>query len=158
MGLRELKARLNKLDKSDIIKLVSEMYKKIPSAKDYLDIYATGDFKDLTEKHKKEIEKYIYPTGKNMVLREAEARKLIREVRKFKVIELNIELELHYVDCCLEVVSDFGYYDEHYYISIEKMFESAMDGICELGLEDKFEKRIEKLSSRANEFGIELYY
>ena len=158
MGLRELKARLNNLDKSEIIKLVSEMYKKIPSAKDYLDIYASGDIKDLTEKHKKEIEKYIYPSGKNMVLREAEARKLIREVRKLKVMEMNIELELHYVDCCLEVISDFGYCDENYYISIEKMFESATAGICELGLEEKFKKRIEKLSTRANEFGIELYY
>lgn len=158
MGLKEVKTRLNDLDKSEIIKLISEMYKKIPSAKDYLDIYASGDIKDLTEKHKKEIEKYIYPYGKNMVLREAEARKLIREVRKMKVLEMNIELELHYVHCCLEVVRDFGYYDDNYYISIEKMFESATAGICKLGLEDKFEKRIEELSARANEFGIELYY
>ncbi len=50
-----------------------------------------------------------------MVLREAEAWKLIREVRKLKVMEMNIELELHYVDCCLEVISDFGYCDENYY-------------------------------------------
>jgi len=158
MGLREVKSKLNSLDKTEMIKLISEMYKKIPTAKNYLDIYATGNINELVEKYKKEIEKYIYPSGNNLVLKEAEAKKLIKTVRKMKVIELNIELELHYVHCCLDVISDFGYWDENYYLSIDRMFNSAIVGIEELGIEDEYSERVAHLSSRANEFGLELYY
>jgi len=158
MGLREVKSKLNSLDKTEMIKLISEMYKKIPTAKNYLDIYATGNIKELVEKYKKEIERYIYPAGNNLVLKEAEAKKLIRTVRKMKVIELNIELELHYVHCCLDVISDFGYWNDNYYLSIDSMFNSAIVGIEELGIEDEYSERVAHLSSRANEFGLELYY
>ena len=158
MGFREVKTRLNTLDKTEIIKLISEMYKKIPAAKNYLDIYATGDINELAEKYKKEIEKYVYPSGNNLVLKESEARKLIRTIRKMKVVELNIELELHYVDCCLDVITDFGYWDENYYLSVDKMYHSAVNGIAELGLIDEYAERLENISARASEFGIELYY
>ena len=33
MALRELKKELNQMEKTEIIKLISEMYKKIPDAK-----------------------------------------------------------------------------------------------------------------------------
>ncbi len=158
MGLREVKTKLNTLEKTEIIKLISEMYKVIPMAKNYLDIYATGDIKELIEKYKKEIEKYVYPTGRNLVLKESEAKKLIGTVRKMKIVELNIELELHYVDCCLDVIADFGYWDENYYLSIGRMYNNAITGIVELGLEDEYCDRLENLSYRASEFGLDLYY
>ncbi|GBF22575.1 MULTISPECIES: DUF6155 family protein [Arenibacter] len=158
MALREVKKELNGMDKTEIIKLISEMYKKIPAAKTYLDIFATGEIKGLAEKYKKEIEKYIYPSGRNMQLRETEARKLIRTVQKMKITELNVELELHYVACCLEVIEDFGYWDEGYYIALEKMFYNAMDGIRELGMEEKYEERISGIACKASEFGLELSY
>jgi len=158
MALREVKKELNGMDKTDIIKLISEMYKKIPAVKTYLDVFAKGEIKQLVEKYKKQIERYIYPSGSNMVLREIEARKMIREIRKMKIIELNVELELHYVKCCLEVIDDFGYWDENYYIALEKMFYNATNGISELGMYKKYEKRISEIFYKASEFGIELVY
>ena len=158
MALRELKKELNQMDKTEIINLILEMYKKIPDAKNFLEIFATGDIEQLTEKYKKEIERYIYPNGKNMGLRETEARKIIRTVRKMKITELNIELELHYVSCCLEIIEDFGYWDENYYIALGKMFDNAMNGISELGMEDKYNEKVISLSSKASEYGIELEY
>jgi Zn-dependent M16 (insulinase) family peptidase len=158
MALKELKKELNQMDKTEIIKLISEMYKKIPDAKNYLDIFATGEIKQLTEKYKKEIEKYIYPNGRNMDLRETEARKIIRTVRKMKITELNVELELHYVSCCIEVIEDFGYWNENYYIALEKMFDNAINGIYKLGIEEKYKERIKILSNKASEYGIELEY
>ena len=146
------------MDKTEIIKLISEMYKKIPAAKTYLDIFATGEIKGLVEKYKKEIQRYIYPGGRNMQLREAEARKLIRTLQKMKLTELNVELELYYVACCLEVIEDFGYWDEGYYIALEKMFYNATDGIRELGMEVKYEERITGITYKASHFGLELSY
>lgn len=158
MALKELKKELNKMDKTEIIKLVSDLYEKIPDAKNYMDIFSTGNIKQLTEKYKREIEKYVYPHGRDMLLREVEARKIIRTVRKMKITELNVELELHYVSCCLEIIEDFGYCDENYYVALEKMYYNAMDGIFELGLEEKYEEKIRTLSHKASVCGIELDY
>ncbi len=158
MALKEVKKELNKMDKTEIIKLISDMYKKIPSVKTFLDVFATGEIEQLVEKHKKEIEKYVYPSGRNMTLRETEARKLIRTLGKMKITELNVELELHYVSCCLDVIEDFGYWDESYYMALGKIFYNATNGISELGAEEKYQKRIDQISHKASEFGIELIF
>ncbi len=157
MGLRDVKKELHKMDKSEMIKLISEMYSKLPSAKEFLDIFSGVNIEILIEKYRKEIERYVYPKGRDMVLRESEARKIIRTVRKMNITELNVELELHYVECCLEIIEDFGYFDEKYYIAIEKMFYSAIRGISKMGEEEKYESRINIISGIANEYGMELY-
>jgi hypothetical protein len=158
MAFREVKKELSGMEKTEIIKLISEIYKKVPGAKTYLDIFATGEIKKLVENYKKEIERYIYPKGRNMQIRETEARKIIRTVQKMKITELNVELELHYVACCLEVIEDFGYWDESYYIALEKIFYSATNGINELGMYEKYEERIIGIINKASEFGLELIY
>ncbi|MFD2789340.1 hypothetical protein [Arenibacter sp. H213] len=73
-----------------------------------------------------------------------------------KITELNVELELHYVGCCLEVIEDFGYWDDGYYVALESMFYNATSGINELGMEEKYEERIIGIMHKASEFGIEL--
>ena len=156
MGLREIKKELKKMDKSEIIKLISEMYKNIPRAKEYLDIYTTGQIDHIIEKYKSEIEKYIFPYGRNMILRESEARKKIREIRKLRIPELNVELELHYVTCCLEVTESYGYYDGEYFYHISNMFYSAKKGIEKMGKENKYQIRIEEIVNRTIKNDIEL--
>ncbi len=158
MGLRDVKKELNKMDKSEMIKLISEMYSKIPSAKEFLDIFSGVKIETLIEKYKKEIERYVYPSGREMILRESEARKIIRNVRKMKIVELNVELELYYVECCLEIIEDFGYFNESYYIAIQKMFNNALDGISQIGENEKYESRINDIYNTANEYGIEFGY
>lgn len=158
MLLRALKKELNQMDKTEIINLILDMYKKIPDAKNFLDIFTTGDIEKLTDKYKNEIERYIYPHGRDMVLRETEARKIIRTVRKMKITQLNVALELHYVSCCLEIIDDFGYWEENYYVAMEKMFDNAINGINEMGMEEKYLEQIRTLSYKASEFGLELQY
>ena len=158
MPLKEVKKELNGMDKAELVKIISEMYKKIPAVKTYLDIFATGEIEKLAAKYKKEIEKYIYPSGRNLELRETEARKVIRSVQKMKITELSVELELHYVSCCLDVIEDFGYWEENYYIALEKMFYSALSGINELGMEEKYNERIIEIVRKASDSDIELSY
>lgn len=156
MGLREIKSDLNKMSKLELIKLISELYKNIPRAKEYLDIFTTGQVKEVFHKYKLEIEKYIFPYGRNMVLRESEARKKIKEIRKLKIIELNIEIELHYVTCCLEVVEDYGYYDGDYFYHMSNMYNSAKQGIELMGIESKYQNRLDEILNRAYKNDIEL--
>ena len=63
MALRELKKELNQMEKTEIIKLISEMYKKIPDAKNYLDIFTTGDIKKLAEKYKNKLKNIFIQMG-----------------------------------------------------------------------------------------------
>jgi hypothetical protein len=158
MGLKEVKKELNTLDKTEIIKLISEMYKNIPSVKTYLDVFANGEIKQLADKYKAQIERFVFPLNSSGALRQNEAIKLIREIRKLKITQLNVELELHYVDCCLEVIEDFGFWNENYYIAIERMFYSATKGITELGMDRNYKKQLDSIYNRASEFGLELNY
>jgi len=158
MGLRELNKELKQMEKAEIIKMISELYKSVPMAKGYLDIFATGNTKQLIEKYKIEIEKYVYPHGREMLLREKEAQKLIRTIRKMKIPELSISLELHYVHCCIEVIEDFGYFDETYYASVDRMFYSATKSITENSLEAKYDKLIANLVSKSYKFGLDFEY
>jgi hypothetical protein len=158
MGLRDLHKELKQMEKTEIIKMVSELYKSVPMAKEYLDIFTTGNIKQLIDKYKFEIEDYVYPHGREMVLREKEARKLIRTIRKMKIPELTVTLELHYVYCCLDIIDDFGYWDEPYYTAVANMFYSATKGIKENGFERKFKKLINNLVSKSYEFGLDFEY
>lgn len=157
MNLTTLKKELKALEKEEIIQLIGDLYKKVPEAKNYLNIYVTGDISKLAEKYRKQIEKYVFPYGRDMVLREKEARKLIRSVRKMKIHELNIELALHYVDCCLEVIESFGYYDDNYYIALQNMLQQAIKDLQEIENYKNYIKYIDKLSERASIYGIEIH-
>jgi len=158
MGLRELKTELNKMEKTEIIKMVSELYKKVPMAKNYLDVFTNGEVDDLIKKYQREIEILVYPLSHNATFKDAEARKLINTIRKMKIAELTIALELHYVDCALGVIEDLGYWDEHYYSAVDRMFYSATKGITESRLEAKYDKLIADLVSRSHEFGLDFEY
>ena len=158
MGLRELKIELNKMEKTEIIKMVSELYKKVPMAKNYLDIFTNGEVDGLIKKYQREIEVLVYPLSHNATFKDAEARKLIKTIRKMKIAELTVALELHYVDCCLGVIEDFGYWDESYYAAVDRMFYSATKGITENSLEAKYDKLIADLVSRSYEFGLDFEY
>ena len=53
MGLREVKQELCHMDKPEMIKLISDMYSKIPAAKEFLDIFSGEKIETLAEKYKK---------------------------------------------------------------------------------------------------------
>lgn len=154
MGLRELKLQLIKQDQDQLIKLVIELYKNIPAAKDYLDIYTTGDVQSLIQKKKTEIEKYVYPKGRNMTTNEKEARKLIRTLQKMKIPELTIALNLHYVHCCIEMIEDFGYMGEAYEIALENHFYNAVELMDKEGMSSRYKDLITDLTQRGREFSL----
>ena len=154
MSLAKLKRELKKMPKEEIINLISDLYSKVPSAKDFFNVFVTADVSGLIEKHKKEIERLVYPRGNNFNTKEVEARKLIRNLRKMKIDELSIALELHYVHCCLDVIEGFGYWNERYYVAAENMFYDAENKILANGWEDKYDEQLNSLTNRANEVGM----
>ena len=158
MGLRELHKELKKMEKSEIIKMVSELYKRVPMAKNYLDVFTNGEVDDLIKKYQKEIEALVCPLSHNATFKDAEARKLIKTIRKMKIVELTVALELHYVNCCLGVIEDFGYWDEPSYAAVDRMFYSATKGVLENNLETQYDKLIGDLVNRSSKYGLDFEY
>ncbi|MGY0408664.1 MAG: DUF6155 family protein [Polaribacter sp.] len=144
MSIAKLKKQLKEMPKEEIIDLVSNLYNKVPYVKDFLDVFISYDVKTLLEKYKKEISKLVNPNGR-LETKEVEARKLIRTIRKMKIDELNIGVELHYVDCCLNFIEDYGYWDHRYYIATEKMFDDAQKKILNNGWEDAYKEQLNSL-------------
>lgn len=154
MSIAKLKKDLKQQSKDEIIDLVLDLYKKIPSAKDFLDVYTSYDTQKLIEKYKKEIERLVYSRGINFNSKEVEARKLIRTIRKMKIDEVTIASELHYVKCCLDVVEKYGFWEENYYVAIEKIFDSAEKKILTNGWEDNYKIQLNQIIKKANEYGM----
>lgn len=158
MGLRELKVELNKMDKTEIIKLISDLYKKVPMAKNYLDIFTNGNTDHLIKKYQSKIENLVFPISNNGTLKDAEARKLIKTIRKMKIPELTVALELHYVSCALDVIETYGYFNDSYHNAIYRMFYSAINSITENNLESKYDKLIFDLVNKSYECNLAIEY
>lgn len=154
MSLAKLKKELKQQSKEEIIELILDLYKKVPPAKDFLNVYTSYDTENLIEKYKKEIGRLVIPKGWEMKMNEVEARKLIRIIRKMKIDEVTIASELHYVECCLDVVEQYGTWNESYYVAIEKMFDEAEKRILTNGWENEYRGYLNQLIKKANQFGI----
>jgi len=51
MGFLEVKKELQKLDSKDLIKHISELYKKFPAVKEYFDFFISTNEEELLEKY-----------------------------------------------------------------------------------------------------------
>lgn len=145
MGLREVKAELENLDKKQLIKLVGELYKKYPSVKQHLDFYADPKEEELLKTYKQNIYKNFYPE-RGFGLNLKEAKKYITQFKKLEVSTFYLaDLMLYYVECGVQFTNDFGDIDENFYISMEKMYYQTLELMNKSGLLDHFQPRAEQV-------------
>lgn len=60
MGLREVKSELNKVNKEELIKHISELYKNYKPVKEYFDFYINPDEKQLLKQYKEKITEVFF--------------------------------------------------------------------------------------------------
>jgi hypothetical protein len=127
MGLREVKTELNKLDKADLIKHISELYKKYQPVRAYFDFYVNPDEEKLLEEYKDKVREGFYPR-RGFALNLSISRKAINDFKKLATSkESLVILLLYYVECGVEFTNEFGDIDENFYSSIENAFVKALD-------------------------------
>src|SRR3954469_24301005 len=61
MGLTDIKKELKKLDKDKLIELVSELYKKNKSVKEFFDFYVNPNERELFNKYRDAVFEAFYP-------------------------------------------------------------------------------------------------
>ncbi len=145
MGLREVKSELNKLNKEELIKHISELYKKYKPVKEYFDFYINPDEKKLLEQYKEKVTEGFFPK-RGYQLKLSISRKAINDFKKLGTsAESLADLLLHFVENGVDFTNEYGDVDENFYTSIENTYSNALDLIDKNGLLDKFEERANKI-------------
>jgi len=145
MGLREIKASLNKLEKEDLIKHISELYIKYKPVKEYFDFYVNPDEKKILKQYKEKVAEGFFPK-RGYQLKLSVSRKAINDFKKLGASAKSVaDLLLHYVENGVEFTKTYGDIDENFYTSIENTYSNALDLIGRNGLLNKFEKRAYKI-------------
>lgn len=112
MGLSKVKNELKKPDKNKLIDLISDLYKKNKSVKEYLDFYSEPDEKALFTKYRNKVYEAFYPRhGYSIKLREG--KKAISGFRKPGAsADLVADLILFYAKTGTEYTKCFGDIDD----------------------------------------------
>jgi Family of unknown function (DUF6155) len=153
MGLADIKKELNRFDKDKLIQLITELYKKNKSVKEYFDFFVNPDENALFEKYKAKVSEAFYPKrGYELKLRDGK-----QAIAEFKKIEpatiLLADLMLFYVECGVKFTNEFGDIDEAFYSSIEKVYLKALALMHKEEILDQFKSRAFKIVEDTNDIG-----
>ncbi len=141
MGLTDVKKELNKLDKDNLINLITDLYKKNKSVKDFFDFYIEPNENELFKNYKDKVFEAFYPKrgfGFNL----KEGKKAISEFKKFGAsTRLIADLMLFYVETGVKFTNDYGDINEGFYSSLEKTYVQALTLMRKENLLDEFALR-----------------
>src|SRR5436190_2243498 len=117
MGVADIKKELRNLDKSKLIEIISDLYSKNKSVRQYFDFYMNPNEKELAAKYKRKVFEAFYPTkGDRHSLKDG--KQAITEFKKYEPSpELIADLMLFYVETAVQFTNDFGDINEAFYSS-----------------------------------------
>lgn len=141
MGLTDLKKELKKLEKDQLVELITDLYKKNKSVKEFFDFYVNPDEKELFEKYRTKVFQAFYPKrGYECKLKDG--KQAISDFKKLgPSSELVADLMLFYVETGVKFTNDYGDIDEGFYSSIETTYFAALTLMKKDDLLHKFAKR-----------------
>lgn len=149
MGLREVRSELQLLDKEQLLFHLSELYKKYPDVKEYLDFYSNPDETALVEKFKGKILEGYYPT-RGWRLKLGKSRKAINAFKKLGVSPTaECILLLFFVQAGVQYAREKNPRNEAYYTRLEKAFDTALKHMQKHALVAEFESECQSLVERA---------
>lgn len=153
MGLKEVKSELDKLDKTTLIKHISELYKKYKPVKEYFDFYVNPDENKILDQYKEKVTEGFFPK-RGYHLKLSISRKAINDFRKLGASDESVaDLLLHFVENGVEFTNVYGDVNESFYASIENTYSGALEIIEENGLKENFKTRAYKIVTESADTG-----
>jgi hypothetical protein len=141
MSKRELKQVLATFDNKKLIGLISELYDKNKSVKEYLDYYLKPDEREKLKVYKARIKEALFP-HRGISYNLVSGKKTIADFRKIDPsAESLVDLMLYYVECGVEFTNNYGDINENYYVSLAKMYRDSLGLIDENSLHNIFKER-----------------
>jgi hypothetical protein len=153
MGITDIKKELKKLDKDNLIDLISDLYKNNKSVKEFLDFYANPDERELFNKYRVKVFEAFYPKrGYGFKLKDG--KQAISDFKKIGASpNLLADLMLFYVETGVIFTNEFGDINEGFYSSIETTYEAALTLMKKENLLDEFAVRAGKVVSDTSGIG-----
>lgn len=120
------------MDKSEIIKMVLELYSARKEAKEYLDFYAEPNEGQKLEEYKHIIREEFYPSrNREPKTRFSVCRKALSDFKKLKPSEDSVaELMVFYMENACQFTYDYGDMWEQFYDSVESNFDKTLRTSC----------------------------
>lgn len=155
INLTTLKKHLKTRSQAELIADIAELYKRFQPVKDYYQIQIyPQDEKQIAAKYKKTIEDEFFPARGFGKARLSVAKKAITEYKKVnKTVVGLIDIMLFYVEQGVRFTDAYGDIDEPFYISMETMYEKAVNEIIKYGQKDIFQKRCQKIVLDTSDMG-----
>lgn len=153
MGLPEIKKELSKLEKAQLIDLISDLYKKDISVKEYFKFYLKPDEKNILKEYKDKVREGFFPK-RGIHPRLSISRRAINDFKKFEVSgECVADLMLHYVECGIVFIYRYGDNNEQMVTSMSNTFEKALELLKKEKLLEKFKERAKDIIEETNDIG-----
>ena len=153
MGLADVKKELKKLDKTQLIELVTDLYKNNKSVKEFLDFYVNPNEKELFERYRDKVFEAFFPK-RGFKLKLTDGKKAISDYKKLGTSsDYLANLMLFYVETGVQFTNDYGDINEGFYSSMESMFLAALTLMKKENLLNKFADRAAKVMSDTSSIG-----
>ena len=148
-----IKTELGKLEKSALIEIISDLYKKNKSVQEYLNFYIKPDEDSLFEKYRAKVYEAFYPKrgfGYNL----KQGKQSITDFKKLgPSTESLADLMLFYVETGVRFTGDYGDMNEAFYNSMESTYANALKIIYKEGLLDVFKQRSMQIIEDTQDMG-----
>ena len=140
------------MDKSEIIKMVLELYSARKEAKEYLDFYAEPNEGQKLEEYKHIIREEFYPSrNREPKTRFSVCRKALSDFKKLKPSEDSVaELMVFYMENACQFTYDYGDMWEQFYDSVESNFDKTLRP-CGWGFPDALNDMYEEMKAQNEE-------
>jgi len=152
MGLKQVKAELEHLEKEQLIFHISELYKKYKPVKEYFDFFANPDEQEILEKFKARVHEGFYP-ARGWRLKLYRSRKALQEFKKLGISpEADAELLFYFAEVAVQYAREKKPKTEAYYTRLENSFEKALEFIHENLMLASFQQRCLEICHRSEAF------
>ena len=157
MGLAETRKELKKLTKDKLIELISELYKKEKTAKEFFDFHADPNEKALFETYREKMYAVFNPKrGRYSLL---DAKKVISDFKKLKPsAEYLADLMLFYVEVGIDLATVNNELNENFYVSMENAYVAALTFMKKENILRIFDSRAKELIVASEEIYWDMKY
>jgi len=153
MSLAKLKKELNTFDKNNLIELITELYKKNSTVKEYLDFFVNTNEDKILHRYRKKIANAFNPTGR-YALKLNDAKQAIADFKKTGLPDTMLaDLMLFYAESAMDFTNTYGDVDDPFYASLAKMYSQALHLLNKEDALEKFRERALKVMDMSGNIG-----
>ncbi len=151
----ELRRFLGGLSQAELLAEVVELWATFPPVQDFYQAKLRPASDDtVREKYRRIVQHEFYPSRGFGKARLAVARKAVADYKKVAgSVEGVADLMLFYVETGVRFTNDYGDIEEAFYLSMERMYASALKWIRQHGLEAGFEERCARIVTDTRDIG-----